>query len=150
MANFRTEGRITTQSALSRTLCGILSGALRISFITLPAFSTRSCSLSCAKAGNANARAKLRPSNIFFMVCPQCLCAREARSCSVLIQGSAEVYSTLSRPSSMACTFPHRYRNEPLPGYIVGKLSEVVEIYDQHGDVIRLTLSTRLLRPATQ
>src|SRR6266852_1129604 len=44
MANFSTEGRTMTQSALSRRSCGMSSGMLRISVMTLPAFSTRSTS----------------------------------------------------------------------------------------------------------
>src|SRR4029077_14533229 len=126
MANFRTEGKITTQSALSRTLCGILSGALRISFITLPAFSTRSCSLSCAKAGTTSARAKVRPSNLFFIIILSALHAK-THSCSLLPQGRPEVYITLLASSS-----------------------ETLEIYDQHRDIVRLTLTARLLRPAAQ
>src|SRR6516225_6634530 len=75
MANFLTDGSTITQSALSRTLCGMLSGAFRISFITVPAFSTRSCSLSCAKAGRTS-RVKLTPSSVFFIMDPQMLSVR--------------------------------------------------------------------------
>src|ERR1700690_4228629 len=70
MANFTTDGRITTQSALSRTLCGILSGALRISFITVPEFSTRSCSFFWAKAGRASTATNPRLNKAFFMISP--------------------------------------------------------------------------------
>src|ERR1700694_4539403 len=44
IANFTTEGKIITHSALSNRSCGILSGMFRISSKTLPAFSRRSVS----------------------------------------------------------------------------------------------------------
>src|SRR5215472_2930934 len=46
------------------------SGAFKISCITLPAFSTRSFSFSCAKSGSARARARLRPNSARFIVPP--------------------------------------------------------------------------------
>src|SRR5580658_10733840 len=70
MANFRTDGKITMQSALSRTLCGILSGAFRISCSTFPAFSTRSDSLSWAETGSASTETNPRLSNSFLMNFP--------------------------------------------------------------------------------
>jgi hypothetical protein len=41
-----TEGKTTTQSALSITSCGTLSGIFMISLMTFPAFATRSSSFS--------------------------------------------------------------------------------------------------------
>ena len=62
---------------VQHTLAGMLSGALRISFMTVPAFSTRSTSLSWANAGNANAIARLRkPITVFFILSPQVLSVR--------------------------------------------------------------------------
>jgi hypothetical protein len=57
------------QSALSRTLCGMLSGALRISYITFPAFSTRSVSVSWprTKLGKTSARPRPKPINVLFI-----------------------------------------------------------------------------------
>src|SRR6266478_2421806 len=77
MANFRTEGRITTQSALSRTSWGMLSGASRISLKTLPAFSTRDSSLSSfssfswATAVSASSETNGKHSQIFFTNPPE-------------------------------------------------------------------------------
>src|SRR5215469_16778969 len=79
MANFSTDGRITTHLVLSSTSCGMLSGASRISFNTLPAFSTRSVSFpsfSCAQTGKPTARARLRAISILFMIFPRRLSVR--------------------------------------------------------------------------
>src|SRR5262245_48374322 len=70
IANFTTYGSTTTHSALSKTLCGILSGAFRISCITVPAFSTRSCSFFWAALGNARTEASPRHTHILFMTPP--------------------------------------------------------------------------------
>src|SRR5215467_2060653 len=50
----------------------MLSGAFSISFMTFPALSTRSDSLSCAKSGQAKARAGIKLSSLF-IVHPQIL-----------------------------------------------------------------------------
>src|SRR5215472_12898159 len=60
----------------------MLSGAFSISFMTFPAFSTRSDSLSCAKSGRARARAGIKLSSLFFMVHPQVL-SRAAAFCGI-------------------------------------------------------------------
>src|SRR5215471_2319602 len=86
MANFRTEGRITTHLALFRTLCGMLSGASKISFSTLPAFSTRSCSFSCANAGKTRAKTRHTPINILFMIFPQRLPVRPKANPKVIVE----------------------------------------------------------------
>src|SRR5262244_3179493 len=67
MANFTTDGKTTTQSALSKTFCGMLSGAFRISCITFPEFSTRSCSFFCAEAGAASTANNPTDSHAFFI-----------------------------------------------------------------------------------
>src|SRR5258705_8655531 len=49
-AAFTTEGKTTTQSALSSKSCGMLSGTSRISFKTVPQFRKRSSSLLSSEA----------------------------------------------------------------------------------------------------
>src|SRR5208282_2193481 len=71
-AALRTEGKTTTQSALSRRPCGMSSGIFRISDTTLPAFSTRSTSFvssaaSAAVALEARNRAATRETRRLFM-----------------------------------------------------------------------------------
>ena len=51
-------------------ICGILSGAFRISCITVPAFSTRSCSFFWAAMGNARTDANPRHIHILLMIPP--------------------------------------------------------------------------------
>src|SRR5271156_232636 len=68
MANLTTEGKTTTQSALSRTALGILSGMLVISCMTFPAFSTRSCSFSCPKAGPVTRATATTPNHTLIIV----------------------------------------------------------------------------------
>src|SRR5580704_3835839 len=68
MANFNTEGRTTTQSALSITLCGMSSGMFMISFITRPAFWTRSASFFCAKAGETSMASRTTANETLFMI----------------------------------------------------------------------------------
>src|SRR6516225_4168185 len=71
IANFLTDGSTTTQSALSRTLCGMLSGAFKISFITVPASSTLSSSFFCAYAGRASVASSPTPIHLFLIEPPQ-------------------------------------------------------------------------------
>src|SRR5216684_2861523 len=49
-----TDGRTMTHSALSSSCCGISSGTLRISFITVPAFCTLCSSFGRAPRGSPN------------------------------------------------------------------------------------------------
>src|SRR5207302_2874570 len=65
-----TDGMTMTHSALSSSSCGILSGMLRISFKTLPLFSTRSASLFPACAGRANSPPTSKNDSIFFIGSP--------------------------------------------------------------------------------
>src|SRR5579871_2033670 len=48
-APFRTDGKTMTHSAFSRSSCGMLSGTPITSFMTVPEFSKRFCSLFAAK-----------------------------------------------------------------------------------------------------
>src|SRR3974390_62018 len=71
-AAFNTDGNTITHSALFKRPCGMLSGTFKISVIHLPAFSTRSVSLSlsAASSGNVpdNARtAQITKTNTFLM-----------------------------------------------------------------------------------
>src|SRR5580658_1363581 len=68
MANLSTEGRTTTQSALSITLCGMSSGISMISFMTRPALATRSDSFFCANAGELMAMSRTAANKTLFIV----------------------------------------------------------------------------------
>src|SRR5271154_2345710 len=68
MANLSTEGRTTTQSALSITLCGMSSGISMISFMTRPALATRSDSFFCANAGELMAMSRTARNKTLFIV----------------------------------------------------------------------------------
>src|SRR5215471_11406300 len=58
-----------THAALSRVPCGISSGILRISVITLPAFLTRSFSFFWADAGRPSSAITTSNEKIFFIIC---------------------------------------------------------------------------------
>src|SRR6267142_656165 len=73
-AAFRTEGKTTTQSALSSKSWGMSSGTSRISFNTVPLFFSRSSSFSWSaaqagaeKTGRARNNRLIRQVNVFFM-----------------------------------------------------------------------------------
>src|SRR5271156_5832830 len=68
MANLSTEGRTTTQSALSITLCGMSSGISMISFMTRPALATRSDSFFCANAGELMPMSRTAANKTLFIV----------------------------------------------------------------------------------
>src|SRR6266705_154349 len=68
-AAFRTEGKTTTQSALSSKSCGMLSGTSRISFKTEPQFRRRSSSLLSSEALAASVRIGAAASRILTTHC---------------------------------------------------------------------------------
>src|SRR5215467_13036921 len=68
MANLTTEGSTTTHLALSRRSWGTLSGTSRISLMTFPEFSTRSCSFfASANATAARNEKPIRATQILFI-----------------------------------------------------------------------------------
>src|SRR6516162_1980803 len=73
-AAFKTEGKTTTQSALSSKSWGMSSGTLRISVITLPASLTRSSSFASLSADVLKAITNIAnvidAKKLFHFMCP--------------------------------------------------------------------------------
>ena len=102
VAAFFTEGMTTIHSALSSKFCGIPSGFLRTSCITLPEFFTLSDSLSAAKPGTVRTRTIPKPNSIFLITSP----------ISPQVFGSSLERVSDTTDSALICSFPNTERGD--------------------------------------